>query len=62
MEQPPIKLVKKDCGKHSGLKGGPCSKCMNSRNLHPSSFAAALEGVATLSNGLEVEFTATGKI
>jgi hypothetical protein len=57
-----MKLVKKDCGKHWGANKGPCVKCKNSKNLHPSSIAAALEGTVRLSNGLKVEFTNSGRI
>lgn len=33
----PIKLVKLDCGKHFGLKGGKCSKCSYFNELQNSS-------------------------
>ena len=33
-EEETQKLVKKDCGIHSGITGGPCRKCEHEGKLH----------------------------
>jgi len=62
VELPPMKLIKKDCGKHSGHTGGKCNKCEKAYWAHMPSSAACLEGTIKFSDGSVVEFTATGKI